>query len=257
MDLNTLLTGADSGGTWTNGTAPVSLPITGSNVTFPSCGVEGTYNFDYTVTNPCGTDVATVTVNYDVGKTASNMSSRTQCQVCGTVQPVNITCGIKRTCDNLASNQPIPCQIIRVSDSTVVHTFNYPANTLTYTTTISTTLTTGVYQFKFTDCVGTVTKNFNIIAGTNLCAGTDKTTSVALAGSYDLNNYRGTGVVTSVVNCWSIISSTGTLGGSCGVTGNNILTGATVGTHTFQYQVSAGDSPCVDTAVITLIISAT
>lgn len=257
MDLNSLLTGADSGGIWTHGAAPVNLPISGSNVTFPSCGVEGTYNFDYTITNPCGTDAASVTVNYEVGKTAANMGSRTQCTLCGIVQPVSITCGIKRTCDNIASNQAIACQIIRVSDGSVIHSFTYPANTLTYTFSIDTTLIAGVYQFKFTDCVGAVTKNFNIIAGANLCAGTDTTTTVAVLSSYDLNTYRGTGVVTSIVNCWTIISSTGTLGGGCGLTGNNILTGATAGTHTFLYTVSAGDSPCQDTAIITLILSNT
>lgn len=257
MNLNSLLTGADPGGTWTNGAAPVSLPIVGSDVAFPVCGVEGAYNFDYTVTNGCGSDAATVTVNYAVTKTASNMSTKIQCSVCSVVQPISITCGIKRTCDNLASNQVIPCEIIRVSDNTVIHSFNYPANALTYVVTISSTLVAGAYQFKFTDCGGTVTKNFNVVAAANLCAGTDKTSNVVLASSYDLNDYRGTGVVTSVLNCWSIVSSTGTLGGICGAAGNNILTGATVGTHVFTYTVNAGDSPCIDTATITLIISAT
>ncbi|MFN7014755.1 MAG: hypothetical protein ACK4ON_10860, partial [Bacteroidia bacterium] len=55
LDLATLLTGQNSGGTWTDGSAQtVASPITIINL------AAGTYSYTYTITNLCGTDTETV-----------------------------------------------------------------------------------------------------------------------------------------------------------------------------------------------------
>jgi mucin-2 len=54
LDLNTLITGQDLGGTWSNTNGTVTSPIDISAFT------EGTYTYDYTVTNTCDTAVTTV-----------------------------------------------------------------------------------------------------------------------------------------------------------------------------------------------------
>lgn len=85
IDLNTLLSGADSGGTWTETTGPPSGQFTASTGVFDANGLPtGIYTFDYTVNAlaPCPNDIATMTITVDACTAPTAIISLSTSSVC-------------------------------------------------------------------------------------------------------------------------------------------------------------------------------
>jgi len=77
FDLNTLLSGEQSGGVWTDGNGIVVVnPINLASV------AQATYSFTYTVTNSCGTDSETVQLAVEADPTFSNANFQVVNPVC-------------------------------------------------------------------------------------------------------------------------------------------------------------------------------
>ena len=65
INLRSIITGEDAGGTWTQASGPSTIPISGNNANFSNAN-PGTYTFTYTVTaTNCPTDMSTATVTVE------------------------------------------------------------------------------------------------------------------------------------------------------------------------------------------------
>lgn len=85
INLNTLLSGADSGGTWAETTGTPSGQFTAGTGIFDANGLTpGVYTFDYTVNGlaPCGNDVSTFTITVDPCTGPSAIISASSTNIC-------------------------------------------------------------------------------------------------------------------------------------------------------------------------------
>ncbi|WP_333876571.1 gliding motility-associated C-terminal domain-containing protein, partial [Flavobacterium sp.] len=144
LDLNTLLSGQDTGGIWTDssGTA-VTSPISILNL------VAGTYSYTYTVTNSCGSDPETV-----------------QFTILPTPQLATVNISISPSC--LGSN--VIVNLNGMTDGTYTLSYDLSgANTLTGQT-ITVTIASGVVNFTIPSAslpnTGTTIITFNSILNT-------------------------------------------------------------------------------------------
>ena len=92
LDLNTLLVGADAGGTWSETTAIPSGGFTPGTGVLDASGVTaGVYTFEYylTAVAPCADDFATFTITIEQEVTAGDDNTSTMCNTAGSTLDLN------------------------------------------------------------------------------------------------------------------------------------------------------------------------
>ena len=157
IDLNTLLTGQDVGGTWTDGSSQVVTSLI--NI---SNFIAGTYIYTYTVTNTCGTNSTSVqfTVLPNPVLTTTNVANTTSCV--GTNAVVNLSGMVDGNYSlnySLSGNNTLTNQTVGVVITGGIGSFTIPASSLSNTGT--TTITFNTIQNTTTTCQVTLV---NIIA---------------------------------------------------------------------------------------------
>lgn len=239
VDLNTLLSGADAGGTWLETTASGSFdPTTGI---FTADGVAaGTYTFTYTVgaTAPCNPAVATMTVTVQNQPDAGLDNSTTSCDLPGSSVNLN----------TLLSGADAGGTWVETSAS----------GSFDPTTGILNTagLTSGLYTFTYTvtgvaPCVDDFA-DFTVSVSSSLTAGGDDLTilSCNTAGVIiDLDDY----VTGDPFGTWAETTGSGAF---TAPSGEFDVSGLAAGAYTFTYTVFPA-APCpVDVADFTVTLQA-
>ncbi|MFT3687300.1 MAG: gliding motility-associated C-terminal domain-containing protein [Phycisphaerales bacterium] len=201
VDLNTLLTGQSTGGTW-SATTPVDV----------SAFAAGTYTYTYSVTNACGTDTEDVqfVILANPILVSSNVTAATACV--GVDVVVNLTGmadGAYSLNYNLSGSNVLANQTVNVTISGGAGNFTIPAasvpNAGTTTITFNTIQnTTSTCQSTLTNVTGTITINPVVqIDNTNLavasiCLGSNAVVNISNAsgladGTYQFNYTIPTG----------------------------------------------------------------
>ncbi|UPT69663.1 MAG: gliding motility-associated C-terminal domain-containing protein [Flavobacterium sp. JAD_PAG50586_2] len=187
IDLNTLLTGQDAGGTW-SATTPVNI----------SGFAQGTYTYTYTVTNSCGVDAQPVQfiVLPNPILTTTNVTSSQACVGTDvTVTLTGMTDGTYNLNYSLIGSNTLANQTATVIISGGTGSFIIPAATVPNTGT--TTITFNTIQDPTTTCqvtlvniIGTITISPLVqvdnadITVSSVCLGSDAT--VVISGAADL-----------------------------------------------------------------------
>ncbi|NNT72514.1 T9SS type B sorting domain-containing protein [Flavobacterium sp. IMCC34852] len=221
LDLTTLLTGQDSGGTWTDGSAQtVTSPITIVSL------AAGTYSYTYTVTNLCGTDTETVqfTILPNPLLTTVNVTISPACLGANVVVNLNgMTDGIYTLSYDLAGANTLSGQTTTVTIASGAGNFSIPSASLP---NIGTTVIT------FTNILNTVSNCSNTLTGVAAQIIVRPLADIDSASLTATNVCFGTAVVVDIANAinlpdgvyqfnYSIPGATPT----SGVTGNVTVTG--------------------------------
>jgi gliding motility-associated-like protein len=193
VDLNTLLTGQDVGGTWS---APTPVDI--------SSFVAGTYTYTYSVTNSCGTD--TTDVQFIVLPNpiliTTNIANTTAC--IGSDAVVNLSGMVDGTYTlnySLTGSNTLANQTATVVISGGIGSFTIPAASLPNTgaTTISFNTiqnTTTTCQVTLTNIIATITVNPIVqidnasIAVSSICLGADAVVDITNATNLPDGTYQ-------------------------------------------------------------------
>jgi len=248
LDLNTLLSGADAGGTWTETSGTPSGQFTAGTGIFDGNGltIGNTYTFDYTVTGtaPCPNDVATMTI------TIIDCSSGS---VTADFNADNIT---------ICQGSTITFTDASTASGTTINSWNWTFNsgspssggtqgphTITYSSVGTFDVTLEVGDGTLSD-----TKTIQVTVNAVANAGPNNTSNVCTNGgstTLDLNTLLsgadagGTWTETSGTPSGQFTAGTGMFDGN----------GLTIGnTYTFDYTVT-GTAPCPnDVATMTISI---
>lgn len=244
LDLNTLLSGADAGGTWAETTGTPTGGFTAGTGILNASGVTGgTYTFEYTTAGvaPCTNDVAVMSITIEQEVTAGSDNSSSLCNSAGTTLDLN-TLLIGADAGGTWSET----------------TGGVPSGGFTSATGIldASGVPAGVYTFDYTvaavaPCVDDAA-TFTITIQNEVTAGLDNTDELCNSSgtTLDLNTLL-TGA--DAGGSWSETTLTPT--GSF-TPGSGILdaSGVPAGVYTFEYYVSA-IAPCLDDqASITITI---
>ena len=231
LDLNTLLVGADPGGTWSETTIPASGQFnTGSGVFDGTALPAGTYTFEYSLTS-CGiTETAEMTVDVGASGDAGANNSTTSCG--GTLNLNSLLIGAD------------PGGVWQ--ETTSSGQFNPGTGDFN-----SSGLPSGIYNFIYvlSSCGVNDTAYISVDVGTSGSAGLDGSTALCNipGSSVDLDNLLSGGSGGS----WLELTSSGAFNSGTGVLNTAGLTG---GIYTFIYAVPA-TGPCQpDTAIFTVAV---
>ncbi|MCH2233439.1 MAG: PKD domain-containing protein, partial [Crocinitomicaceae bacterium] len=241
LDLNTLLTGADAGGAWTETSGTASGGFTpGTGILAASSVAAGTYTFDYTVTGvaPCPIDVATMTITIiqEANAGADNVAS-----LCNTV-------GSTLDLNTLLVGADAGGTWAETSTSG-----SFTAGTGVFD---AAGLTAGDYTFTYTiagtpPCADDVA-NFTVTVEEAANAGTDNASTLCNSAgtTLDLNTLL---IGADAGGAWT--ETTGVpSGGFTPGTGIIDASGVAPGVYTFDYTIT-GTTPCPDDiATITITI---
>lgn len=231
LDLNTMLQGADIGGTWFETTVPASGQFnTGTGVLDGVGLTAGTYTFEYEVASCGTTDIAVMTINVGASGTAGGNNSTTLCD--GTLDLNTLLTGAD------------PGGVW--SETTSSGQFNTGTGVFD-----SNGLPPGMYDFIYviTSCGVNDTAFISVDVGSSGSAGLDNATFICNApgSSVNLNSLLqgGTG------GTWSELTSSGSFNAGTGVLNTDGLAG---GVYNFIYAVPA-TGPCQpDTANFTVTV---
>ena len=207
INLNSLLTGADVGGTWTETSITPSTGLNGNQFD-PNGQNIGIYTFDYTVLsgNACPDDFVEVSINVSAGNAA-------------TLEPLTLTCNstVNGNITNIDFNTLIlagdamgswtDTELTGIDLSNLSNVDFAGISTGTYTFTYSTSSAGNCPGQDYTieilvrdcDCVGS--EETITYAG---CTG-DGFSTLVNGNVYDENNQTGTEIMLSQVNCDSIV----------------------------------------------------
>ncbi len=251
LDLNTLLSGADAGGTWTETSGTPSGQFTVGTGMFDGNGltIGNTYTFDYTVTGtaPCPNDVATMTI------TIIDCSSG------------SVTSDFNADNMTICQGQTITFTDASTASGTTINSWNWTFNSGTPATAATqgphtiTYNTAGTFDVTLVVGDGTLsdTKTIQVTVNTAANAGPDNTANVCTNGSnttLDLNTLLSGGAVAGT-GAWTETSAIPS-GQFNSVPGGIDGSGLTIGNvYTFDYTVP-GTPPCPDdisTMTITII----
>lgn len=226
VDLNTLLSGADAGGTW--------LETSASGAFDPGTGVldtdgltAGTYTFTYTMTGiaPCTDDVSNFSVTVEQEADAGADNSTTSCNMAGSTVDLN----------TLLVGADAGGTWLETSASGA---FNPTTGILN-----SDGLTAGAYTFTYTvdataPCVPDVA-NFTVTVSAAGNAGADNSTSICntLGSSVDLNTLLSGA---DAGGAWLETSGSGAFDPGTGILDTD---GLAAGTYTFTYTITPA-APC-------------
>ena len=207
INLNSLLSGADAGGTWMETSSTPSTGLSGNQFD-PNGQNIGTYTFRYTVssTNPCPDDFTEVNVTVETGNTATLETLTLVCNsgINGNITTVNF--------DDIiiagdASGTWVDSELIGVdlSDLSAVDFANIPIGTYTFTYTASSVGNclgqSYPIEILVRDCQCTADTETIVYSG---CTGDGFSTTVN-GTIYDENNPTGTEVLLNQMNCDSTV----------------------------------------------------
>ncbi|MCB0477387.1 MAG: gliding motility-associated C-terminal domain-containing protein, partial [Crocinitomicaceae bacterium] len=236
IDLNTLLSGADAGGTWMETTASGQFN-TGTGVFDASGLTVGTYTFTYTVlgTAPCVDDVATFDITVTGQPVAGGDGNSTLCNSAGSTLDLNTL---------LSGADP---------GGTWAETTSSGQFTTGTGVFDASSLSAGTYSFTYSfaasgSCLADVA-NFDVVVNNQPNAGLDGNTTLCNSAgtTLDLNTLLSGA---DAGGTWAETTSSGQFN-----TGTGVLdaSGLAAGTYTFTYTITA-TAPCVD-AVATFDVS--
>lgn len=244
LDLNTLLSGADAGGTWseTSGT-PTGNFTSGTGMLDVGATSAGTYTFEYNVTPTalCPGDVAEFTITIGENAVAGPDNSTILCNTSGTSLDLN----------TLLSGAD--------TGGTWSETSTTPTGSFTPSTGIlnASGVATGAYTFEYevtatSPCLNDIAE-MTVTISNNADAGADNSSALCNTSgtTLDLNTLLSGA---DAGGAWSETSTTPT-GGFTTSTGVLDVSGVTAGTYTFEYGLIA-PSPCVsDVAEFTITVN--
>jgi gliding motility-associated-like protein len=205
IDLDTLLTGQDAGGTWST-PSPIDI----------SAFASGTYTYTYTVANACGTDTEDVQfiILANPILASSNVTNATAC--IGVDVVVNLTGMVDGTYSlnydlsgsNVLANQTATVTISGTTGSFTIPAANVPNTGITTITFNTIQDTTSTCQSTLTNVTGTITINpivqiDNInLAVSSVCVGSDVVVDITNAtnlpdGTYQFDYTIPTGTPTT------------------------------------------------------------
>ena len=193
VDLNTLLTGQDAGGTWS---APTPVDI--------SSFVAGTYTYTYSVTNSCGTDTTDVQfivlpnpilTTTNIANTAACIGSDAIVNLSGMVDGT-YTLNYSLSGSNTLANQTVTVIISGGTGSFTIPTASIP-NTGTTTIAFNTIQdTTNTCQVTLVNIIATITVNPLVdinntnIAVSSICFGSVATVEISSAVNLPDGTYQ-------------------------------------------------------------------
>ncbi|MFN3917255.1 MAG: PKD domain-containing protein [Flavobacteriales bacterium] len=238
INLNTLLSGADAGGTWTETSG--SGQFNAATGVFDGSGLNaGNYTFTYTVGGiaPCVQDVAVFTVSVNNQETAGLGNTSTLCNTTGSTLNLN----------TLLNGNSVVGTWVETSGSGQFNTGTgvFDANGLT----------AGTYNFTYTvnstaPCVQDLA-NFAITVNYQPTAGLDNTGTICNSpgSTINLNNLLSGA---DAGGTWAETSGSGQFNAGTGVFDGS---GLNAGNYTFTYTIN-GTTPCVqDVANFTITIN--
>ncbi len=221
LDLATLLTGQNSGGTWTDNSAQtVTSPITIINL------AAGTYSYTYTVTNSCGTDSESVqfTILPNPQLIPVNITISPTCFGSNVIVNLNgMTDGVYTLSYDLAGANTLSGQTATVTITAGVGNFSIPSTSFP---------NTGITVITFTNILNTVSNCSSSLNGVAAQIIVRPLTDIDSTSLTAANVCFGTDVVVNINNAinlpdgvyqfnYSLPGATPTLG----LTGNVTITG--------------------------------
>lgn len=237
VNLNTLLSGADGGGSWAETTASGAFnPATGVLTTGGLAA--GVYSFTYTVTGavPCPDDVANFTITVQQEPFAGADNSSVLCNTPGSTLDMNTL---------LAGADAGGAWV----ETTASGAFNVVTGVFD-----ASGLTPGAYSFTYTvtgiaPCVDDVS-NFTITVTDLPTAGLDNSTDICNSAGSSVN--LNTLLSGADPGTWSEVTASGSFNPATGVLTTG---GLAAGVYTFNYNVAAA-GPCPgDVAVFTVTVA--
>ena len=245
LDMNTLLIGADPGGTWTETSAAPSGQFTPATGVLDATDVPaGTYTFTYSIAaaGPCPGDQALMTITIEQYAFAGADNSSSVCNAPGSTLDLNTL---------LAGNNGGGTW----SETTATPSGQFNAGSGVFT---SAGLNAGTYTFSFTvpavaPCVADVA-DFTVTVIDMPTAGADNNTTVCNTGggTVDLNTLL---LGNNVGGVWSetTVPSSGELDVPSGIF---TAAGLPMGAYTFNYTVPAIGACPADVATFTVNVNA-
>lgn len=239
LDLNTLLSGADPGGTWAETTASGQFN-TGPGVFDASGLTAGTYTFTYTLTAtaPCLDDFATFDIVVSNQPEAGLDGSSTLCNSAGSSLDLNTL---------LSGADPGGIW----AETTASGQFN--AGTGVFD---ASGLTTGTYTFTYTLTAGAPCMDdlatFDITVTGNVTAGADNGATICSDnGAYDVSS-----LLDGTANAGGVWTETsGTPSGQFNAGTASLDPTGLNGTYTFQYTLAASGTCLGDDATMTITVN--